>query len=271
MGHYVYKYVLNDEIIYIGKCDSILNNRISQHGKLGDNISPDAWKDINKSDIYYITLANSVMSDVVESELIRRYTPKYNVAKKTKWSGLPFVEPEWEKYERKSNNSKKQVNVELRTMRIERAYMHNRKPMRLLPYIINALLNKEYELSRLNIRDYDSQNQVRSDCFILIKVPDDSVSDNSIIKYVPTNNDNYNWINLVYDKILKKTNGGLESYYLLDINNGIDTIINGFKMLRESIYQYCELKYIEFPQTYIDMIYNNILKLHNLWSTIEPI
>ena len=33
MGHYVYKYVHNDEIIYIGKCDKDLEKQISQHGK----------------------------------------------------------------------------------------------------------------------------------------------------------------------------------------------------------------------------------------------
>jgi hypothetical protein len=31
MGHYVYKYVYNNEIIYIGKNDTDLENRIYQH------------------------------------------------------------------------------------------------------------------------------------------------------------------------------------------------------------------------------------------------
>lgn len=89
MGHYVYKYVYNGEIIYIGKNDTILENRINQH-KLEDKFKP-----FLKADIYYIELANSIMSDVVESELIRRYKPKLNVAKMSDWSGLEFVEPEW--------------------------------------------------------------------------------------------------------------------------------------------------------------------------------
>lgn len=71
MGHYVYKYVFNGEIIYIGKCDSDLDQRLAQHGKPGDNIDKKYWDDINASDIYYCTLANETMSDVVESELIR--------------------------------------------------------------------------------------------------------------------------------------------------------------------------------------------------------
>lgn len=100
MGHYVYKYVLNDEIIYIGKCDGNIDNRLYQHGKAGDNIDADAWDDIKHAQIYITKLANSTMSDVVESELIRRYKPKYNKAKLSSWSGLLFVEPSWERYKR---------------------------------------------------------------------------------------------------------------------------------------------------------------------------
>lgn len=98
MGHYVYKYVLNDEIIYIGKCDSVLESRLNQHGKPGDNIDKKYWEDINTSDIYYCTLANATMSDVVESELINRHKPKCNTAKISDWDGLELPEPKWERY-----------------------------------------------------------------------------------------------------------------------------------------------------------------------------
>ena len=92
MGHYVYKYVHNNEIIYIGKNDTDLETRINQH-KLEEKFRP-----YLKADIYYIELANAIMSDVVESELIRRYKPKLNVAKMSDWSGLEFTEPEWKKF-----------------------------------------------------------------------------------------------------------------------------------------------------------------------------
>ena len=119
MGHYVYKYVLQDEIIYIGKNDTNLHNRIASHGKPGDNIDQEGWSDINRADVYYIKLANSVMSDVVEKELIRRYKPKYNKAAiKTEWIGIPFAEPEWTKYvpplkpqHQKQNKRKEQSQI----------------------------------------------------------------------------------------------------------------------------------------------------------------
>lgn len=118
MSHYVYKYVLNGEILYIGKTDGVLSRRLKQHGRKGDNIASEYWDEINKCDIYYISCANNIMSDVIESELIRRYKPKCNKAKLSEWSGLPFEEPSWELYksvpERKNvllRNSESQSKV----------------------------------------------------------------------------------------------------------------------------------------------------------------
>ena len=111
MGHYVYKYVLNNEIIYIGKNDTDLPSRIRQHGKPGDNIPMEGWSELNKASVFFIKLANAHMSDVVECELIRRYRPKYNiVGARSWWSGLPFVEPEWIPYE---NIEKKQLKKKI--------------------------------------------------------------------------------------------------------------------------------------------------------------
>lgn len=104
MGHYVYKYVCNNEIIYIGKNDTDLYSRLRQHGKCGDNIPEEGWDEINNSDIFYCELPNVTMSDVVESELIRRYKPKWNKAKMSEWCGIGFAEPEWERAFEKNND-----------------------------------------------------------------------------------------------------------------------------------------------------------------------
>lgn len=99
--HYVYKYEYGSEIIYIGKTDRPLNKRLNQHGKRFDNIPEEAWPEINQSNISYITLVNETMADVVESELIRRYKPKYNIAKTSEWSGIEFIEPKWKPFRTK--------------------------------------------------------------------------------------------------------------------------------------------------------------------------
>lgn len=97
--HTVYKYVYNKEIIYIGKSDIGVYERIAQHGCPGDNIPEEAWPELKKSDIFYFELPNHVMADIVESELIRRHKPKWNRSKKrSDWKGLPFPELEWTLY-----------------------------------------------------------------------------------------------------------------------------------------------------------------------------
>lgn len=88
--NYVYKYVSDGKIIYIGKCDREIYKRIEEH-KREKKFKPFQ----GNVQIYYASVANSTMSDVVESELIRRYKPELNVAKMSDWAGIEFVEPEW--------------------------------------------------------------------------------------------------------------------------------------------------------------------------------
>ncbi len=98
MGHYVYKYVYNGEIVYIGKNDTDLISRIKQHEK-ENKFLPYIF-----SDIYYITLENKVETRIMETMLINRYKPKLNIADKANGTGLAieFTEPHWEKYEEKN-------------------------------------------------------------------------------------------------------------------------------------------------------------------------
>lgn len=95
-SHYVYKFVLNDEWIYVGKSDVKTFDRIWQHGKIGDNIEDCGWPEINQSDIYYVPLANKVMSDAIESALIVQHKPKYNKAKANcDWDGIDLSSLKW--------------------------------------------------------------------------------------------------------------------------------------------------------------------------------
>lgn len=111
MGHYVYKYVLNGEILYIGKTDVDLAKRLKQHGKRGDNIPSKHWQEINRANIYFCEFADRHMTDIYETELIRRHNPKYNKAKKTEWSGIDLPEPVWCLYQREIGNSKREQEL----------------------------------------------------------------------------------------------------------------------------------------------------------------
>ena len=94
-GHFVYKYVYAGEVIYVGKTDENLEIRLSQHGKAGDNIPQEGWNEINNSIVYYSKLLSKHDTDIYESELIRRYKPRYNKAKTSEWSGVDLPELNW--------------------------------------------------------------------------------------------------------------------------------------------------------------------------------
>ncbi|WP_147422370.1 hypothetical protein [Ruminococcus sp. AM42-11] len=152
MGNYVYKYVYDNEIIYIGKNDTDLTSRLNRHGKPGDNIPEEGWDEINNSDIFYCELANRIMSDVVESELIRRYKPKYNKAKTSEWSGLEFVEPKWEKYNKEKLSNKRDTEYKFYEDQIETDYDRTMRIINggkeTLTNEINLLIDKMYNLRR---------------------------------------------------------------------------------------------------------------------------
>lgn len=173
MGHYVYKYILHQEVIYIGKNNTDLVSRLNQHGRIGDNITKEGWDEINSAEIYYCKLANKIMSDVVESELIRRYKPKYNRAKKSKWDGLPFEEPEWTQFTTLENFKKKEREEKVREkIKIEK----NIKEIELIKNRIKFLKYKKKELNFVlkysyNIRNYED-----------IYIEYDEVISNDIIK-----------------------------------------------------------------------------------------
>lgn len=152
MGHYVYKYVFNDEIIYIGKNDTDLHSRLKCHGRPGDNIPEEGWDEINNSDIFYCILANSNMSDVVESELISRYEPKYNKAKKSKWVGLFFTEPVWIKYEGDKKQYKPKTTKKVKY--IETEQFINATTGELQEMQVTSIEDRNFNFAKILMKDY---------------------------------------------------------------------------------------------------------------------
>ena len=78
---YVYKYVFGKEIIHIGKTDRSLEQRIYQHGRVGDNIGRMYADELNRSKIYYLEFEDNYVTDMVETLLINTYKPKCNKSK----------------------------------------------------------------------------------------------------------------------------------------------------------------------------------------------
>lgn len=90
MGNYVYKYVFDNQIIYIGKNDTNLQERIIAHQR------EEKFKPYIESDIYYIEVKNKAESSGLEKLLINKYKPLLNIVDKYETtSDIQFEEPEW--------------------------------------------------------------------------------------------------------------------------------------------------------------------------------
>lgn len=86
MGYYIYKYVQNNKIIYIGQTTD-LERRIKEHTK-------DKLKDF-KGQIYYFECPNKTSMDSWEYMLINKYHPQYNSALNNLKEKINIKEPEW--------------------------------------------------------------------------------------------------------------------------------------------------------------------------------
>ena len=91
---YIYKYVLNDEIIYIGKTKRNLNLRINEHTHK---------KDLPTGcEIYYFECVNESAMNIMELMLIAKYHPKYNKDCNVEDGYVPekLREPGWISYKK---------------------------------------------------------------------------------------------------------------------------------------------------------------------------
>lgn len=97
---YVYKYVCNGEIIYIGKSDYSLINRLNCH-KSEEKFLPY----LKKTEIYYAELPNPAMATIFETYLINKYKPKLNESMKYKDEmSIDIPEPKWETWDKMPTN-----------------------------------------------------------------------------------------------------------------------------------------------------------------------
>lgn len=125
MGHYIYKYVLNNEIIYVGKNNTNLIERINQHA------AEERFAQYNGDiEIYYIEVTSGFTSEALETLLIQKYQPVMNTEKKGEKLMIEFVEPEWKNYEeyKKEYELQREHNSKLGNVLLERK---KRKAIRL--------------------------------------------------------------------------------------------------------------------------------------------
>lgn len=87
----VYKYVYRNSIIYIGKTDYSLKQRVSGHEK-----EKKFKKYLDDVEIYFIELKNKAETSFMEKYLINKYKPVLNIVDVYDGdSGIIMCEPEW--------------------------------------------------------------------------------------------------------------------------------------------------------------------------------
>lgn len=92
--HYVYKYISENEIIYVGKVDSDLKRRVEEHAKETKFLPY-----LENAEIYCMQLANATETTFMELYLINKYKPVLNATAKYEGiSNIHVQEPEWIPY-----------------------------------------------------------------------------------------------------------------------------------------------------------------------------
>ena len=138
MGHYVYKYVdKTGEIVYIGKNDTNLINRIAAHNS-------DEWNDGTLA-ISYIEVMSGWESDALETLLISKYRPRYNKSKMAD-TIVQFVEPEWVPIQRLSKTGMTSKRKEAEAEKLKKQIVEKYKQLtNTQKYIFLALLCMELD------------------------------------------------------------------------------------------------------------------------------
>lgn len=203
---FVYKYVFNGEVIYVGITKD-LESRLSQHGRYGDNIDTEGWEEINQSKIFYVKVANEVMADVVESELIRFYKPKYNKAKKSKWCGLPFIEKElkWREYHLQKEKNKI-TDIQCFIQKIQ----SNNKITDILKDINAKMKNYKFELYTETVLSLQEENILKN---ILLQIDN---TKNFEYKITKETKEEYNFLFFIYSFFMDNNNFIFNSLFYLE-------------------------------------------------------
>lgn len=144
MGNFVYKYVYDGEIIYIGKNDNELKKRIIQHK------SEPKFKPYLNAEIYYISLANKAESKGMESLLINKYKPVLNVIDKYSSKSICELvkEPEWKRFDGETEKCKQEI-CETQNILIDQELIK-----------LNQKLNSENSLLKQRLKSWEHKVEV---------------------------------------------------------------------------------------------------------------
>ncbi len=96
MKFYVYKYVNNNTIIYIGKTDDIAR-RVAEHAS-GQGLEEKFLPYLEESDIYFHECGNEIEMSALERLLINQFKPKLNVVDAGGCISTVSIDMDWSYY-----------------------------------------------------------------------------------------------------------------------------------------------------------------------------
>lgn len=132
--YYVYRYINNDEIIYIGITNN-LEKRYNQHK------TKDKWLN-NNLEYQFIEVKNKYIAKVYEEYLINRDNPKENIAEKNNYdvSDIKFnIKEDWKNV----NLKKKKTNIN--KIKSEKASLSKEEKLELVNELFHKLLKESSE------------------------------------------------------------------------------------------------------------------------------
>ncbi len=142
--HGLYKYVCNGEIIYIGKSNSNIDNRIAAH-KSERKFKPY----LQKAEVYVCNLPNSTETDILEKVLINHYKPILNGT--DNFPGISniitFKEPNWIPYREQQSSPNKLKPLHKVSKQEAKEYLSkNIRFLNSYQYILKNIDNGAYSL-----------------------------------------------------------------------------------------------------------------------------
>jgi hypothetical protein len=157
--HGLYKYVVDDKIIYIGKSNNSISNRIIQHAK-----EPKFMPYLVKAKIYVCKLPNTTETDIMERVLINYYKPILNIVDNHvgKSNCITFKEPNWIKLCNEIPYDVKRLKAQIRKIgsaedveeslfdirrkeKILKCHTHNQKFIVTYNYLLGKIAENDYE------------------------------------------------------------------------------------------------------------------------------
>ena len=198
MKYFVYKYVCDGEVIYIGKTDDI-HRRIVEHAS-GQGLEEKFVPYLGRSDIYFHECSNEVEMSALERLLINQYKPKLNVVDIQDGYSTVVLEIEWLYYIALPDGSRDVLEREMmlcqrnilsnetriRTYHTEQEEL-TRKMQSLLPFYkylhvhANEFALNPYGYFPVEHKILPTEQHVQIGCFVVPNWQDDIVADGDVM------------------------------------------------------------------------------------------